>query len=237
MLSAELPPFLLSDTLSDFPTMSSIHIRIVHDRAPADAPAEDLHIWKPERISSVFHTATLLSDPLCEFFGLPQGSQLSRTEVTRRFQAYSRDRGLISGAKIGHDSAIRNLLGLKPEDDLNILNLHRYLNPHLGEMEPIAKSFQTWWASRMAPLWVGIDADGLSAEDLHRLYKTLLRTPSVQFVLYTNRHATDMVAPCGCYGRDGVCDYHRSDEEPDTAICGCSEFFNINCAYHTHSAE
>jgi hypothetical protein len=210
--------------------MSSSNIRVVHDLAPVDNPAQNLHIWKPDSWRDrVFATPVQMSDALCEFFSLPLSSKLSRTEVTRRFYAYARDRDLMSCAKITHNKAIRDLLGLKPEDDLNILSLQRYLRPHYITED--VKTFDSWWADREAPLWVGVNAEGFSANDFFKLYCTIARKPSIQFLVYTNRVATDAEAPCGCYGPDGVCDYHRA-EEPDTAVCGCSETFHLKCTYH-----
>ena len=208
---------------------SPFHIRVVHDPAPADNPAEDLHIWKPVQVSNsgVFNKPHAISDALCAFLGLPAGSKVSRSEVTRGIIAYTKTHGLMTGQKIAQDDALRDLLG--PAPDLNILSLQRYLAPHYQFEDELG--FEAWWTARESPLWIGVNVDGFSAHALYTLYKTLTRYPAVQFVLYTNLTATDDEAPCGCYGLDGTCDYHR-EEEPDTALCGCSETFHIKCTYH-----
>ncbi len=208
----------------------SSHIRIVHSSAPADQPECDLHIWTPLSIGKsegVFTKPHPISDALCAFLGRPAGSKVPRSEVTRGIIAYTKTRGLMAGQKIAQDDALRDLLG--PAPDLCILNLQRYLNPHYLFEDELG--FEAWWTARESPLWVGVNVDGFSTYAIHCLYNTITRYPTVQFVLYTNQTATDDEAPCGCYGRDGTCDYHR-DEDPETAPCGCSESFNLTCSYH-----
>ena len=209
--------------------MSSSNIRVVHDPAPEDNPAGDLHIWKPTRSiqSGLFNTPCAISDALCAFLGLPAGSKISRSEITRGIIAYVKVHGLITGQNIAQDDALRDLLGLAP--DLNILSLQRYLRPHY--ITETDTSFEAWWTSHESPLWVGVNAEGFFAQNFVKLYSTLTRYPSVQFVVYTNLPATDAEAPCGCHGYDGVCEYHRIGDE-DTAPCGCSTEFTITCEYH-----
>jgi hypothetical protein len=221
----------LSYTPFFFLQMSSpSYIRVVHAPAPADNPADDLHIWRPLQVSGegVFTKEVPVSDALCAFLSLPFGSKISRSKVTRGIIAYTKIHGLMRGQKIALDDALRDLLG--PTPDLNILNLQQYLRPHyLFEEDELG--FEAWWTARESPLWIGVNVDGFSTHALYTLYKTLTRYPSVQFVCYTGIPTSDSEAPCGCYGRDGTCDYHR-EEEPDTAPCGCSVSFRIKCAYH-----
>jgi hypothetical protein len=218
-----MPSFLLQMS-------SPSHIRVVHDPAPADNPADDLHIWSPSTVSQsgVFNKPHAISEALCAFLGLPVGSKVSRSDVTRALLAYIKAHDLLTGVqKIAQDDALRDLLG--PAPDLNILSLQRYLAPHY--LFEDAMGFEAWWTARESPLWVGVNVADFAWYTLNSLYKTLVRYPSVQFVLYTNLTATDDEAPCGCYGRDGTCYYHR-EEMPETAICGCSETFKIKCEYH-----
>jgi hypothetical protein len=51
-------------------------------------------------------------------------------------------------------------------------------------------------------------------------------------ILYTGLVANDVNAPCGCYGYDVVCDYHRH-QEYEVAECFCCESMNLKCVYHT----
>jgi len=136
----------------------------------------------------------------------------------------------MDGQQILHDKALQDLLGLKPEDKLYILKLQIYLKPHYRSENTTA--FATWWLARGSPLWVGVNVENYSGEDLRNLYFFLLKNPSVQFVLYTNMPTSDAEAPCGCYGRDGVCEYHRFSEI-EVANCGCSVEYKVVCDYHT----
>jgi hypothetical protein len=192
---------------------------------------DDLHIWTPLIIGKgegVFTKPYPISDALCAFLGLPAGSKVPRSEVTRKMCTYVKANGLLTGVqKITQDDALRDLLD--PAPDLNILNLNRYLRPHYLFEDELG--FEAWWTARESPLWVGVNVEGFSAHAFHCLYNTITRYPAVQFVLYTGIPTSDSESPCGCYGYDGVCDYHR-DGELDTAICGCSVFFQIICAYH-----
>jgi hypothetical protein len=148
-------------------------------------------------------------------------------EATLRAGSYVKTRGLISGHKIAQDDPLRDLLG--PAPDLGILNLQRYLSPHYLFEDELG--FEAWWTARESPLWVGVNAEDFSAHTFNILYKTLARYPSVTFVCYTGIHTSDSEAPCGCYGRDGTCEYHR-EKESETAVCGCSVDYKIVCEYH-----
>jgi len=83
-----------------------------------------------ERKESVFTKPVPISDMLCVFLGVPQGSLMSRSEVTTRVCAYAKTHNLLDKQVIKADSALRMLLSLTPNDELRILNLQRFLRPH-----------------------------------------------------------------------------------------------------------
>jgi hypothetical protein len=83
-----------------------------------------------ERKESVFTKPTPISDMLCVFLGVPQGSLMSRSEVTTRICAYAKTHNLLDKQVIRADPALRMLLSLTPNDELQILNLQRFLKPH-----------------------------------------------------------------------------------------------------------
>ena len=83
-----------------------------------------------ERKESVFTKPIPISDMLCVFLGVPQGSLMSRSEVTTRVCAYAKTHNLLDKQVIKADSALRMLLSLTPNDELRILNLQRFLKPH-----------------------------------------------------------------------------------------------------------
>ena len=83
-----------------------------------------------ERKESVFTKPTPISDMLCVFLGVPQGSLMSRSEVTTRVCAYAKTHNLLDKQVIRADPALRMLLSLTPNNELTILNLQRFLKPH-----------------------------------------------------------------------------------------------------------
>jgi len=95
--------------------------------APLAAPDEVPHT---ERKESVFTKPIPISDMLCVFLGVPQGSLLSRSEVTKRICDYAKAHRLLDKQVIRADPALRMLLSLTPNDELQILNLQRFLKPH-----------------------------------------------------------------------------------------------------------
>ena len=84
---------------------------------------------KPKK-DTVFNRPTPISDALCQFLGVPKGTQIPRCEVTSRVCAYAREKGLMDKQIIKADAPLRKLLALKESDELKILNLQRYLKPH-----------------------------------------------------------------------------------------------------------
>ena len=95
-------------------------------RRKAPEPGDEL---KPKK-ETVFTKPTQISDALCTFLGIPKGTHISRSDVTKKLCAYARDRKLMDKQVIKADGALRKLLALTEKDELKILNLQRYLKPH-----------------------------------------------------------------------------------------------------------
>jgi hypothetical protein len=51
-------------------------------------------------------------------------------------------------------------------------------------------------------------------------------------ILYTGLVTSYQDAPCGCYGYDSVCNYHRN-HDCQVAECFCCSDMNVTCSYHT----
>ncbi len=85
---------------------------------------------KPKK-PNVFEKPHPISDALCGFFGRPNGSQMSRAEVTSEIAAYIKKNGLQSKHEITPDAKLTGLLGpLKAGDKLTYFNIQKYLNVH-----------------------------------------------------------------------------------------------------------
>ncbi len=75
---------------------------------------------------------------MCSFLGLSKGTELSRTDVTRKLTAYIRDKNLqvpTNRRSFVPDKALGNILGPLQEVDkekgYTYFNLQRYITPHI----------------------------------------------------------------------------------------------------------
>jgi len=88
---------------------------------------------KPRKLSG-FALPVPISQPLCRFLNLPEGSQISRTEMTQFLNQYITENNLIDPEKktiVVPNEALSILLG--PNVDLGTLTrftIQRYMNPH-----------------------------------------------------------------------------------------------------------
>jgi len=88
---------------------------------------------KKPRAPSGFAKPTPLSAEMCEFLGMPMGSELARTEVTKRVLAYVKDNELQNKDNkrvIEVDAKLKALL--KPSDDEQVtyFSIQRLLKVH-----------------------------------------------------------------------------------------------------------
>ena len=79
---------------------------------------------------SIFTKPIPISYELCNFFGIPRDSRMSRSQVTRRICSYAKHNNLIHGQTINQNDAIRDLLRLYPNEQVGLLGLQSYLKPH-----------------------------------------------------------------------------------------------------------
>ena len=85
------------------------------------------------RVQSGFAKPTLLSDALCNFLGVPSGSMLARTEVTRKINEYIKTNKLQTDADrrvIVPDDKLKAILELKEGVPLSFFNLQGCLKNH-----------------------------------------------------------------------------------------------------------
>ena len=85
------------------------------------------------RVQSGFAKPTLLSDALCNFLGVPSGSMLARTEVTRKINEYIKTNKLQTDADrrvIVPDDKHKAILELKEGVPLSFFNLQGCLKNH-----------------------------------------------------------------------------------------------------------
>tara|TARA_B100001093_G_scaffold477504_1_gene504848 strand:- start:226 stop:909 length:684 start_codon:yes stop_codon:yes gene_type:complete len=102
---------------------------------------------RKKREPSGFAVATNISDKLCDFLNVPKGTQLSRTDVTRKVTTYIREKNLqISNNRRAFkpDKALKGILGdlqeVDKEKGFTYFNLQRYITPHITSSASSASS-------------------------------------------------------------------------------------------------
>ncbi len=92
-----------------------------------------------KRGPSIFEIPTKVTDELCKFLGHPNGTLISRSNVTKEINKYVKEKGLKNKHDIKPDAALRKLLQVPEGDQLTYFNLQRYLNRHyIKEVKPTA---------------------------------------------------------------------------------------------------
>lgn len=84
---------------------------------------------RPKR-ETAFTRPTILSEELCSFLDLPNGTKLARTEVTTRISKYVREKNLSNPEnkrQILLDDPLKSLMGV---DVIEWLQMQKYLKPH-----------------------------------------------------------------------------------------------------------
>lgn len=82
---------------------------------------------------SGFAKPTKLSNELCAFLNLAEGTELPRTEVTRQLNAYIKENGLQNPEDkrtILPDAKLKKLLAVKADDKVTYFNLQTFMKPH-----------------------------------------------------------------------------------------------------------
>lgn len=89
---------------------------------------------KPKR-ESIFTKPVVISTELCEFLKIPEGSELSRVEVTRKIKEYVDANSLANPAnkqEINADGPLKKILGV---DSTTWLKLQTHLKRHYPSSE------------------------------------------------------------------------------------------------------
>jgi hypothetical protein len=83
------------------------------------------------RRESVFTKPIPISYELCDFFGIPRDSKMSRSQVTSWICSYAKHNNLMNGQTIiNQNYELRDLLRLPPNEQVGILSLQQYLKVH-----------------------------------------------------------------------------------------------------------
>jgi len=92
-----------------------------------------------KRGPSIFEIPTKVSDELCRFLGMPAGTLISRSNVTKELNNYVKTHNLKVKHDIKPDAPLRKLLQVPETEQLTYFNLQKYLNKHyIKEVKPTA---------------------------------------------------------------------------------------------------
>lgn len=83
---------------------------------------------------SGFAKPTDISTEMCDFLQIPHGTQMSRTEVTKKINTYVSTNNLkdpVNGRIIRPDATLKKLLRVKDGDEVTFFHMQRLLNPHI----------------------------------------------------------------------------------------------------------
>ena len=79
-----------------------------------------------------FAKPALITDALCDFLAVPKGTEMSRTDVTRKINAYIKEHNLNKPENkriILPDEKLRKILNVKPSEEVSFFSLQRFLSP------------------------------------------------------------------------------------------------------------
>lgn len=77
-----------------------------------------------------FNKPQKVTPELQKFLGLAADEQISRSQVTKRLNAYVAERGLKAGQLINLDATLKALLNPPEGEQVTFLNLQKYISPH-----------------------------------------------------------------------------------------------------------
>ena len=100
-------------------------------------PEEGAEGAKP-RAPSIFERPVKVTDELCTFLGQPNGTLMSRSQVTKAVNVYVNEHKLKDKHSIKPDAPLKKLLQLPEGQELTYFNLQRFLNRHYVKAAPTA---------------------------------------------------------------------------------------------------
>ena len=95
---------------------------------------------KARSANNGFNRKQEITPKLREFLGLPEGELISRSEVTKKVNAYITEKGLKhpdNGRQLILDDKLKDLLQPPADVVVTYLNLQKYLSPHYVKKEPV----------------------------------------------------------------------------------------------------
>jgi DNA topoisomerase-1 len=142
----------LLSTLSNFRTqVTEIQnsIRILEKQVTKEIKQQEKKInknkFKGNKSPSGFAKPTKISELLCKFMELPDGSEVARTEVTQYLINYIDKKKLQNPENkkiIMPDPELQSLLGTNPDIEINYFNIQKFMNQHFKSKQTQTSSVQ-----------------------------------------------------------------------------------------------
>jgi chromatin remodeling complex protein RSC6 len=101
---------------------------------PKDMTPEERKAWEARRANNAFLKPKPLSDELCAFMGLKNGSERSQTDVTKFISDYVKSHSCYDPSfkrRIIPNPALAKLLRVDDKTEVTYLNLQKFLKVHL----------------------------------------------------------------------------------------------------------
>lgn len=98
---------------------------------------------RPKRPPSGFAKPALISNELCSFLGVENGTEMARTEVTKHLTTYIKEHNLQdqeNKRKILPDSKLQKLLNVTPSDEVTYFNLQKFMKVHFPKSASASSS-------------------------------------------------------------------------------------------------
>jgi len=131
----------LQSTLKELTTYtSSLEKRVAKDQKAVQKRVNGKKRRPSTGSPSGFSKPGKVSDELRSFLGLKSDELVARTEVTKRINAYCKEKGLQDQKDkriLKADKTLQKLLRLKPSDELTFFNLQKYMKVHFPNKEGV----------------------------------------------------------------------------------------------------
>ena len=102
---------------------------------------------RPKRTPSGFAVPSKISDQMCDFLNLKHGTELSRTDITKKLTTYIREKNLqvpTNRRSFVPDNALGGILAPLKEVDqekgYTYFNLQRYITPHIVSSSAVSNA-------------------------------------------------------------------------------------------------
>jgi chromatin remodeling complex protein RSC6 len=107
--------------------------RVIREARSMDKVNAKRNKNKGSRAPSGFVKPAAISGELAKFLGVPEETQMARTDVTKMITSYVKEHNLqdsSNGRKILPDTKLKTLLKIKDGEEVTYFNLQKYMKPH-----------------------------------------------------------------------------------------------------------